>query len=56
MILICDFCHSRKKEIIKIPNAFIIEEDFILFPNDPRDKYTNMCVDCIGVRKEDPFV
>jgi hypothetical protein len=56
MILICDFCNSRKKMIIKIPNAFIIQEDFILFPSDPIEKYTNICVDCIGVKREDPFV
>lgn len=34
----------------------MILENVILFPHDPREKYTNICVACIGVRKEDPFL
>jgi hypothetical protein len=49
MILISDFCNSQKKEIIKIPNAFIILESVILFPSDPREKYTNLCLECMGL-------
>jgi hypothetical protein len=49
MILICDFCNSKKREIIKIPNAFIIQDDYILFPSDPMERYTNMCLDCMNI-------
>lgn len=49
MILICDFCNSQKKSMIKIPNAFILLEDYILFPSDPREKYTNLCLECMGI-------
>lgn len=35
--------------MIKIPNAFILLEDYILFPSDPREKYTNLCLECMGI-------
>lgn len=49
MLLICDFCNAKKREIIKLPNAFIIHEMVIEFPNDPKLKYTNICLDCMGI-------
>ena len=49
MLIICDFCNSQKKSIIKIPNAFIIQDDFILFPSNPIEKYTNICLECMGI-------
>ena len=49
MIFICDFCNVPKKEVLKIPNAFIVEEGFILFPVDPKEKYTSICTECIGL-------
>jgi hypothetical protein len=34
--------------MIKIPNAFIVLDNYILFPSDSREKYTNLCLDCMG--------
>lgn len=56
MLIICDFCNNQKSEVIKLPNSFEVNESYIMFPSDKKYRYTNICLDCIGVRKEDPFV
>ena len=32
MLIICDFCNNQKREVIKLPNAFEINENSIMFP------------------------
>lgn len=49
MFLKCDFCNAKKREIIKLANAFYTQETCIIFPNDPKEKYTNICTDCMGI-------
>jgi len=56
MLFICDFCNTRKKEMIKLPNAFEVNTDYILFPIQPKQRYTNICLECIGIQREDPFI